>query len=141
MHAGFAPTALAGVAYRDIEEVDLPAVRQLQYDLFPVKYSDAFYESLIRGKRGMLTLLAHEEDTGMLVGIVTARVQKMPNIKGSVCEGYIATLGVHASFRSRGLGANLLVNIEKLLAFRTNVPRMRLHVKVRVFCILLISCR
>ena len=34
------------VAFRYLEEEDLPALRALQVDLFPVRYNDAFYSRL-----------------------------------------------------------------------------------------------
>jgi len=118
----------------------LHCVKELQDVLFPVKYSDRFYESLIDPKEQMLTVLAFLNQRELkqlgeampkvfdgLVGVATAKIHYNKALKCR--EGYISTLGVSPSFRCKGLGRCLLNNIISALSGKYRCPRITLHVK------------
>lgn len=113
-------------------------MQSLQDILFPVKYSNNFYESLFQDR--YITCLAFDtfekkppcndvdykqlghtdEDFhskhGRLVGVVTANIERTQDIGcRRQVEGYISTLGVDPAWRRIGLGYFLLQSIIKLL--------------------------
>ncbi len=109
--------------FRRLEASDLEEIKVLQDHLFPVKYSDHFYNSLVNEPEVMMTLLATDE-CDKPIGVVTARVRRdNPRL------GYIATLGVRDDYRRRGLGSELLEKMVTHLDQNRRVERIHLHVK------------
>jgi ribosomal protein S18 acetylase RimI-like enzyme len=141
---------LPRLSFRSIARQDIPALKALQDILFPIKYSDSFYESLFAPFN--LTYLAfdcgcdasvigqegcpkHERVPGgkcqspQLVAVATGRIN---SDRGVACrrqtEGYITTLGVAPAARKSGLGSFMLAAIVNLLLGASCV-RVTLHVK------------
>jgi len=118
-----------------IQSEDLEALKEMQLDLFPVRYSDSFYENLLRDD--FQTILAYTLED-QLVGVATARVTE-GNSSGllGACrdevEGYIMTLGVASSCRRMGLGSQLLKMIVDLMMNIVRCDVITLHVKVPLY--------
>jgi len=134
------PFAHDSVVFTGARREYLNCTKELQDVLFPVKYSDRFYESLIDPKEQMLTVLAFLNQRELkqfgeampkifdgLVGVATAKIHYNKTLKCR--EGYISTLGVSPFFRCKGLGKSLLKNIISALSGRFRCPRITLHVK------------
>jgi ribosomal protein S18 acetylase RimI-like enzyme len=107
--------AISSLVYRDIFPVDVRAVDELQQQLFPVRYSEGFYERLFTP--GHYTVLA-TTPAGHIIGIASGRTV-VDEMVGSQSEegkeGYIMTLGVHESYRRLGLASELLRRIMAIL--------------------------
>jgi hypothetical protein len=76
------------ITFRDLREEDIPVVKALHNDLFPVKYSDSFFQRLF--SEGYFCLVGLVE--GEIVAVASARCRE-PNGEPSK-EAYIMTLGV-----------------------------------------------
>jgi ribosomal protein S18 acetylase RimI-like enzyme len=94
----------------------LSTLKALQDVLFPVKYSDSFYEGLLDTSR-YVTLLVWEEE---LVAASTARID------GDMA--YLCTLGVATSARKQGLGTRVLDRTLEQL-WQRGTHTVQLHVK------------
>eukprot|EP01126_Amoeba_proteus_P045598 TRINITY_DN5116_c0_g1_i10.p1 TRINITY_DN5116_c0_g1~~TRINITY_DN5116_c0_g1_i10.p1 ORF type:complete len:205 (+),score=24.80 TRINITY_DN5116_c0_g1_i10:63-677(+) len=71
--------------------------------VFPVKYRDPFYDSLLR--KPDLSQLAFYND--LFVGAVCCRLEPIES-GSNICRLYIMTLGVLPSYRKCGIGSKLL---------------------------------
>jgi len=147
------------VTFRDLEEGDLPALRELQSGLFPVQYKDSFYTKLFTNGYYALVGVAppHTRATGdtprprrsagpnradaveyeyegpggaplgahgeAVVAVACARVTADWRV------AYIMTLGVHETYRRRGLGTHALQLCLEMLRDRTRCMIAQLHVK------------
>lgn len=94
---------------RSFVDSDLEAVRALHVHCFPVRYEDAFFRSLSTPR--VLCLVALDS-TKRVVGVASA-FRKVRSTD-TFCLGlsqltlcYVATFGVHASQRKRGVGTLL----------------------------------
>mmetsp|Transcript_32958 Transcript_32958/g.108873 ORF Transcript_32958/g.108873 Transcript_32958/m.108873 type:complete len:250 (-) Transcript_32958:71-820(-) len=124
-----------GVAFRDLAPADLPALRELQTALFPVRYNDSFYERLF--SPGYFTLVGIDaappsdgsfEGTtvaggGALVAVASVRITSDWRV------AYIMTLGVDHRYRRRGLGARALRLCLRATCERSRCQLAQLHVK------------
>ena len=130
------------VLFRDLEEADIPAVRELQSALFPVQYPDSFYARLFDpGYYCQVGVLAD----GLMVTVASARFLdgSQPAANGSSSssgnrqrvdvdgsrEAYLMTLGVREGYRQRKLGSRAMEQILKILARQTKAEYAALHVK------------
>lgn len=137
------------LCFRTLTWEDLPDLKELQDILFPVKYSDKFYEGLL--EPDVVTLMViqchcqpdvvgkngcpHEDRvpggkciTHQVVGVATGRAKELRSGCQKAKEGYITTLGVHPSLRHMGIGA-LLVNEVNNLLWKIGCTSVGLHVK------------
>lgn len=109
------------LAYRSILPSDFTSIKALHDDLFPVKYSNEFFQKACDGiglHDGNLYTSIATDSTGALVGFVLAQLFPYPQQcedkdlfsfegqPGKVC--YIITLGVIKSARKCGLGSVLI---------------------------------
>jgi ribosomal protein S18 acetylase RimI-like enzyme len=104
-------TGRTTIVYRDITVADIPSVDELQCQLFPVRYSESFYQRLFTP--GHYTVLACSQ-SGRIIGIASARTvadEIVGTGSGETREGYIMTLGTHEAFRRLGVGSELLRRI------------------------------
>jgi len=116
--------------FRDIHERDLPEVISLHEELFPVKYSRKFYDSLLdKNSAGMVTIIMQDLFSETIAGVCTFRIQSTPNSFLKAREGYIATFGIKTDFRRQGLGRNLLEFAIKEMEKVEEIYRVCLHVK------------
>jgi len=117
-----------GVIFRPVIRQDIKELTLLHEILFPVKYSESFYNSLLH--TDMLAIVGIDEKTKKIVGVSTARVEEDNESSCySRTEGYISTLGVAPSYRRCGLGRFLLERTIELLEKERNVSATKLHVK------------
>lgn len=129
-----------GISFRNrVLPEDLDGLQRLQDDLFPVRYSQNFYQSLVSGRdpHNVCILATNRNE---IIGVASARVI-FPNKSGtppsplsrriSDREGYISTLGVHPEFRRIGLGRALLHRIIDFLRqeFRCKTATLHVHVE------------
>jgi len=118
--------------FRSIIRDDIPAVKELHIELFPVRYSEEFYDNLFQDK--YYTILAFSMECHTLAGLATARVldgdPKFPGACVDDVEGYIMTLGVASIFRRQGLGSQLLQKIVELMSYTARCDCISLHMKV-----------
>lgn len=119
---------------RTLTPADIPAVRALHLELFPVRYGAAFYQELPDATRYVALVLVDDAAGGRVVGVATGFFSTRslgwtPWDSSTARIVYLATFGVHESVRRRGLGTLLLQR------FRDEVQRVRpvdalvLHVK------------
>ena len=76
------------ITFRDLREEDLPVVKALHNDLFPVKYSDSFFQRLF--STGYFCLVGLVE--GEIIAVASARCCESNGEPSK--EAYIMTLGV-----------------------------------------------
>mmetsp|Transcript_13376 Transcript_13376/g.27082 ORF Transcript_13376/g.27082 Transcript_13376/m.27082 type:complete len:210 (+) Transcript_13376:46-675(+) len=114
--------------FRRVVKEDIPEIRSLHDVLFPVKYSDSFFNSLLI-REEMHTILAFSAEDGVLTGVSTARIEEKSDSCYAIREGYISTLGVKPGYRRNGLGKFLLEKTVELLEKEQNCSAIKLHVK------------
>ncbi|KAJ2713907.1 N-acetyltransferase 5 [Coemansia spiralis] len=131
------PQAVAGVELAGVDGDSLGRVRSLNAVLFPVRYTPAFYKSLL--KPGQFARLAFYN--GACVGTVTCRKQPLgfadaptahldPSAPPAVdYEVYMMTLGVLAPYRRLGIAHGLLASAIEAAAADPTVRRIVLHVQ------------
>ncbi|KAL1508748.1 hypothetical protein AB1Y20_004843 [Prymnesium parvum] len=117
-------TSAESIVFRDLQLADVPAVKALHRDLFPVQYSDSFFNNLFNTGYYCLVGIVN----GEIVAVASARTVE-PNGKPSR-EAYIMTLGVREDHRRRNLGSASMVRIIELLRERTECETAVLHVKL-----------
>lgn len=122
----------------------LEIVRTLQQNIFPVKYSDTFYENLFQQPHRM-NHLAYFND--VLVGIVCVRLELASSAPGTPMtqtysagmtepiRAYIMTLGTLKPYRRLGIASQLLdAAMNKLKTFvaenKLVLTEVALHVQV-----------
>mmetsp|Transcript_4378 Transcript_4378/g.10261 ORF Transcript_4378/g.10261 Transcript_4378/m.10261 type:complete len:214 (+) Transcript_4378:35-676(+) len=115
-----------GLHFRRIMKDDLDELAALHDVLFPVKYSESFFNSLLR--KDMMTILAFDKKDSSLVGVSTARVEEDHESCYGKYDGYISTLGVRPGFRRCGLGGFLLKKTIAILEDERNCATIKLHV-------------
>ena len=120
--------ASAQVTFRMLRRDDLPQVMQLHRDLFPVQYTDAFFDKLFT--TGYFCQVGLSDETGEVITVASARVvDYMDPDAIPTNEAYIMTLGVRPSHRRLGLGARQMEQLMKLLRAKTRCTHVALHVK------------
>eukprot|EP01063_Lacrimia_lanifica_P020879 TRINITY_DN28158_c0_g1_i1.p2 TRINITY_DN28158_c0_g1~~TRINITY_DN28158_c0_g1_i1.p2 ORF type:complete len:222 (+),score=67.55 TRINITY_DN28158_c0_g1_i1:100-765(+) len=118
-------TDASSVWYEPMSRGRMDGVQALHTELFPVVYTQAFYDTLLTD--GMVTYLACCEEG--LLGVSTARVLEAdawPCFQPAV-RGYINTFGVDNRHRRRKIGSKLLSNTLQELA-RRGCNTVELHV-------------
>eukprot|EP00455_Lapot_gusevi_P012814 TRINITY_DN16159_c0_g1_i1.p1 TRINITY_DN16159_c0_g1~~TRINITY_DN16159_c0_g1_i1.p1 ORF type:complete len:114 (-),score=7.22 TRINITY_DN16159_c0_g1_i1:19-360(-) len=82
--------AFSNFVFRGITRDDIPQLKQLQDSVFPIQYTENFYDSLFQDNA--ITLLAF--DGAKLAGVVTGRIETSTTCSSRKREGYIPTLGM-----------------------------------------------
>ena len=130
----------AGMELRQIKPSDLGEIKKLHEKLFPISYSDSFYEKACAGlgvREAPLFSLIIEKD-GLIVGFILAQF-----MDSNSCEDkdlvykdgeynsevmYILTLGCRPEYRRKGLASLLLKNAIEHANTNTNCGAVYLHV-------------
>ena len=106
--------------FRSLGRHDLLPLRRLQEELFPVRYSDDFYASLVRS--GVLSILAFLPSPSgaqppplVALAIANHRTHRASCSPTSTKSAYLITLGVHGAYRGLGLGSFMLHAMAALL--------------------------
>jgi len=123
------PDPTVAIVFRGICRADIPEVKFLHDELFPIKYSDGFYRELLGDDYITVLAFAIEEKTAKLVGVATGRSQDRHSGCRRINEGYISTLGVSPSWRRKGLGKFILFVIAELLRRERKCEIISLHVE------------
>ncbi|EFC40714.1 N-acetyltransferase [Naegleria gruberi] len=127
--------------YRTITRDDLPALKKLQQELFPVQYNKPFYLKLL-DKSKTYTLLSFSKENNELIGVCSTSITLEENTDGgfwqflfgypdkyNVC--YIMTLGVKKKHRRKGLASRMLQILEEVVSVDPYYcTKLTLHCKV-----------
>ncbi|KAH8828247.1 N-acetyltransferase NAT13 [Flagelloscypha sp. PMI_526] len=97
--------SVSRVSFASLTPNNIGTVRKLNSVLFPVKYSDKFYEQILSPQLEEFCQLVYYNDVP--VGIVCARLEQ----KDGLHVLYVMTMGVLAPYRSRKLGSQTLEHI------------------------------
>ncbi|CAO3648091.1 unnamed protein product [Cunninghamella echinulata] len=100
-------------------------LKKLHLNLFPVHYSDSFYQQVQHV--GEFAKVAYVD--GQAVGAICCRLEPEPQIEGKY-RVYIMTLGVLESYRRRKLGHILLQHVLDQAELQPTITRVYLHVQV-----------
>ncbi|ACO64195.1 predicted protein [Micromonas commoda] len=90
------------VTFRDLTPENEPELRRLNSVVFPIRYSDKFYQECAAA--GRVTQLAYIGDE--LVGAIACRLELTPLKSGA--RLYLMTVGVYAPHRNGAIGTRLL---------------------------------
>ena len=115
----------ASVVFRDLRREDVPPLMSLQQQLFPVQYTQSFYDRLFGHDYFCLVGVS---EAGVILAVASARVIDDPASDGPL-RAYIMTLGVREGHRQCGLGTRAIEEIMRLLRRRTLCEVAELHVK------------
>ena len=119
------------IAFRELQVRDVAELRELQLALFPVRYSDSFYDRLFTD--GHYTSVGCTVSDGEIVAVASVRIVQRgddaPPNQQNLREAYIMTLGVKESQRRRHLGNKVLRECLELVVARVPCDVATLHVK------------
>merc|ERR1740124_146724 len=119
------------IVFRELQARDVTELRELQPSLFPVRYSDSFYDRLFTD--GHYTAVGCTVSDGEIVAVAAVRIVQRgddaPPAQRNLREAYIMTLGVKESQRRRHLGNRVLRECLELVAARVPCDVATLHVK------------
>ncbi|PSR74629.1 hypothetical protein PHLCEN_2v9695 [Hermanssonia centrifuga] len=101
-------------------------VRKLNSVLFPIKYSEKFYNDILQPELEDFCKLVYYNDVP--VGTFCCRIET----SGGQMKLYVMTMGVLAPYRSRGLGSQCLDHIIRTAAAHQNphLSAIFLHVQI-----------
>lgn len=118
-----------GEAYsiRPLIKDDIDPLRRLQAQLFPVNYTQAFYDRLFtEGNYAIVACLP----SGEVVGVASARsIDTDDCLPLAKREGYLMTLGVNEAYRRLHIGSELLRRIIEVMKVQAKCTCITLHVK------------
>ena len=115
------------ISFRPLRQSDLPAVMELHRSLFPVQYTESFFNKLFTS--GYFCEVGVDA-SGEVITVASARVVAQFDASATPTqEAYIMTLGVRPSHRRRGLGARQMEHMLRLLRSKTRATYVALHVK------------
>ncbi|KAF9244952.1 N-acetyltransferase NAT13 [Melanogaster broomeanus] len=110
------------VAFASLTKQNLGTVRKLNSVLFPVKYSEKYYNDVLEPEVEAFCQLVYYNDVP--VGNICCRLENK--------ELYLTTLGILAPYRSRQLGSQALERIIEAASSHTKpkINRIFLHVQI-----------
>ncbi|KAL3320948.1 N-alpha-acetyltransferase 50 [Cichlidogyrus casuarinus] len=109
----------------ELTKHNLKQLRLVNQMVFPVQYSEAFYQDML--KPGKYCRLAYFND--IIVGAVCYRFDNIPNENGeNVKKAYIMNLGCLSYYRRLGVGTKLLQHVINHCKELDNVKSIMLHV-------------
>ncbi|KAA1476094.1 acyl-CoA N-acyltransferase [Dentipellis sp. KUC8613] len=105
---------------------NLGTVRKLNSVLFPIKYSEKFYQDILLPEAEDFCKLVYYNDVP--VGTICCRLE----VKDGQTELYLMTMGILAPYRHLGIGGKSLELILESAASHTKpkISRIYLHVQV-----------
>nr|CAG4711288.1 unnamed protein product [Naegleria fowleri] len=127
--------------YRNVTRDDLPSLKKLQQELFPVQYNKQFYLKLL-DKSKTYTLLSFSKEHNELIGVCSSSILTEEKQDGgfwhnlfgypdkcNIC--YIMTLGVKKNHRRKGLASRMLQILEEVVSAEPYFcTKLTLHCKV-----------
>ncbi|KAF8558028.1 N-acetyltransferase NAT13 [Imleria badia] len=110
------------VSFASLTHQNIGTVRKLNSVLFPVKYSDKYYQDILQPEVEPFCQLVYYNDVP--IGNICCRLENK--------ELYLTTLGILAPYRSRNLGSQALQRIVDAASLHNKPPikRISLHVQV-----------
>jgi len=114
------------VSFASITPNNIGTVRKLNSVLFPIKYSEKFYQGILQPEVEDFCKLVYYND--IPVGTLACRLEN----KDDQTHLYLMTMGVLAPYRSRGLGSQSLELVLKAAEAhqKPKINRIYLHVQV-----------
>jgi ribosomal protein S18 acetylase RimI-like enzyme len=119
------PSTAPRVAFTSLNSNNLGTVRKLNSVLFPIKYSEKFYQEIVLAEAEDFCKLIYYNDVP--VGTICCRLES----KDNKTKLYLMTMGVLAPYRSRCLGSQGLDLILASAAARgrPKIDKIYLHVQ------------
>ncbi|ETW80833.1 hypothetical protein HETIRDRAFT_452321 [Heterobasidion irregulare TC 32-1] len=116
----------ARINFASLTPNNLGTVRKLNSVLFPIKYSEKFYQDILLPEAEDFCKLVYYNDVP--VGTICCRFET----KDEATELYLMTMGVLAPYRSLGIGSKSLELVLQAAAAHTKpqITRIYLHVQV-----------
>ena len=118
-------TTTTTVIFRDLTAENKEDLRRLNQIIFPVRYTDKFYEDCARA--GAATQLAYDKTGRELLGAIACRLEMDPTKNGA--RLYIMTLGVYAPHRDGRIGSRLLQHALNAASEDAFIHDVYLHVQ------------
>ncbi|CAL1707617.1 unnamed protein product [Somion occarium] len=114
------------VSFASLTPNNLGTVRKLNSVLFPIKYSEKFYQDVLLPEVEDFCKLVYFNDVP--VGTICCRFETA----GETTKLYLMTMGVLAPYRSRGLGSKSLEHVitAALTHTKPKIDSIYLHVQV-----------
>ncbi|KAG2059066.1 N-acetyltransferase NAT13 [Suillus hirtellus] len=118
-----ASSSSSRVTFASLTYRNLGTVKKLNSVLFPIKYSDKFYQDIIAPEVEDFCQLIYYNDVP--VGNICCRLENNKDL-------YLMTMGVLAPYRSKQLGSQALKRVIKAAASHSKpkIRRIYLHVQV-----------
>ncbi|KII92896.1 hypothetical protein PLICRDRAFT_102424 [Plicaturopsis crispa FD-325 SS-3] len=117
--------APARVSFSSLTPNNLGTVRKLNSVLFPIKYSEKFYETVLSPDLEDFCKLVYYND--IPVGTLCCRLET----NGADNRLYLMTMGILAPYRSRELGSKTLqLVLEAAAKSKVKISHIYLHVQV-----------
>ncbi|KIY44438.1 N-acetyltransferase NAT13 [Fistulina hepatica ATCC 64428] len=116
------------VSFSSVTPNNLGTIRKLNSVLFPIKYSEKFYDTILTPELEDYNKLVYYND--IPVGVIACRLEKAETGHQNL---YLMTLGVLAPYRSRGLGAKALEEVVSAVqssAAKHKIDKIYLHVQL-----------
>ncbi|OWZ18643.1 Acetyltransferase [Phytophthora megakarya] len=114
----------ANVVFDPVDKTNVQRLRELNLQLFPVRYNLAFYKEVVSAPLGYAQLASVG---GFAVGAICCRREPVEELEG-VERTYIMTLGVLETYRRAGIGTRLLEGVIAQ-SIQDGVVQVYLHVQ------------
>ncbi|EAU91495.1 N-acetyltransferase NAT13 [Coprinopsis cinerea okayama7 len=113
------------VSFSSLTENNLGTVRKLNSVLFPIRYSEKFYQDILKPEVEEFCKLVYYND--IPVGTICCRLEN----KDDQEQLYLMTMGVLAPYRSREVGSKALESVLEAAAMHSpKIQKIYLHVQV-----------
>ncbi|TFK68664.1 acyl-CoA N-acyltransferase [Pluteus cervinus] len=114
------------ISFTSLTPNNLGTVRKLNSVLFPIRYSEKFYNDVLLSEVEEFCKLVYYNDVP--VGTICCRLEKKENRANL----YLMTMGILAPYRSRGLGSQTLEAVLTAAAAsaKPKIDKIYLHVQV-----------
>lgn len=93
---------------RLIRDADIPQVKELQDESFPITYSSRFYENIRRSNYLSIIVYEKTDDGERIIGISTCRQFERHSFPCGQKVAYLSTFCVRKEHRQHGIGGYLL---------------------------------
>lgn len=117
--------AQKAISFGELTPKNVEQLRKLNLAVFPVRYSDKFYNDLASNPVQSYTHLGYFSD--ILVGSICSRIEQQD---GAAFKVYIMTIGVLAPYRRLGMGKRLLEKVLESCNSQPDCAEIYLHVQV-----------
>ncbi|ETK94703.1 hypothetical protein F441_02353 [Phytophthora nicotianae CJ01A1] len=113
------------VVFKSVDKNNVQRLRELNLQLFPVRYNLAFYKEVVSSPLGYAQLACVG---GYAVGAICCRREPVKDGPDGLERTYIMTLGVLESYRRAKIGSRLLEGVIAQ-SVRDSVVQIYLHVQ------------